>query len=80
MPSKRDYKAKDGNENLVAFEMAVFAWKEDYKAMRARKDRYRVYESNTWALIYDQCFPELKSKLEGTGMIRPNQTITSYNC
>ncbi len=39
--------------------------KEDYKAMRVRKDRYRDNESNAWALIYDQCSPELKIKLEG---------------
>jgi hypothetical protein len=45
--------------------MAVFAWMEEYKAMRVRKDRYRDNESNAWALIYDQCSPELKNKLEG---------------
>jgi hypothetical protein len=45
--------------------MAVFAWKEDYKAMRVRKDRYRDNKSNAWALKYDQCSPELKNKLEG---------------
>jgi hypothetical protein len=65
MPSKRDYKDKDGNKDLVAFKMAVFAWKEDYKAMRVRKDKYRDNESNAWALIYIQCSPELKNKLEG---------------
>jgi len=43
----------------------VFAWKEDYKSMRARKDKYQDNESNAWALIYDQCSPELKNKLEG---------------
>ncbi len=64
MPSKRDYKDKHGNKDPVAFKMAVFVWKEDYKAMRARKDRYRENESHTWALIYNQCSPELKNKLE----------------
>ncbi len=33
--------------------------------MRVRQDRYRDNESNAWALIYDQCSPELKKKLEG---------------
>jgi hypothetical protein len=65
MPSKRDFKDKDGNKDLVAFEMVVFAWKEDYKVMRFRKDRYRDNKSNAWALIYNQCSPELKNKLEG---------------
>ncbi len=65
MPSKKDYKDEDGSEDLVAFKMAVFAWKEEYKAMRVRKDRYRDNELNAWALIYNQCSPELKNKLEG---------------
>jgi hypothetical protein len=65
IPSQRDYKDKDGNKDPVAFKMAVFVWKEDYKAMRVRKDRYRDNEMNAWALIYDQCSPELKNKLEG---------------
>jgi hypothetical protein len=39
MLSKRDYKDKDDNKNPVAFKMAVFAWKEENKAMRARKER-----------------------------------------
>ncbi len=65
MPSKKEYKAEDGNEDPVAFKMTVFAWKEEYKAMRVRKDRYRDKESNAWAIIYDQCSPELKNKLEG---------------
>jgi hypothetical protein len=48
------------------FEMTVFAWKEDYKSMKSRMDKYRDNESNAWALIYDQCSPKLKNKLEGT--------------
>jgi hypothetical protein len=39
--------------------MAVFAWKEDYKSMKLRMDKYKGNESNAWALIYDQCSPEL---------------------
>ncbi len=46
MPSKKDCKDKDGNKDPVAFKMMVFTWKGDYKAMRARKDRYRDNESN----------------------------------
>jgi hypothetical protein len=34
--------------------------------MMVRKDKYNENESNAWALIYDQCTPELKNKLEGT--------------
>ncbi len=34
--------------------------------MKLRMDKYRDNESNAWALIYDQCSPELKNKLEAT--------------
>ncbi len=64
-PKKGEYKDDNGNKDPDAFKMAVFAWKEGYKAMRARKDKYHGNELNAWALIYDQCSPELKSKLEG---------------
>ena len=50
-PKKADYKDENGDEDPDAFEMAVFAWKEDYKSMRARKDKYQDNESNAWALI-----------------------------
>jgi hypothetical protein len=46
--------------------MAKFAWKEDYKGMKHRMDKYNDNESNAWALIHDQCSPELKNKLKGT--------------
>jgi len=38
-PKKADYKDENRDEDPDAFEMAVFAWKEDYKSMRARKDK-----------------------------------------
>ncbi len=34
--------------------------------MKYRKDKYKDNESNAWALVYGQCSPELKNKLEGT--------------
>jgi hypothetical protein len=48
------------------FEMAMFAWKENFKSMNYRMDKYRSNESNAWVLIYNQCSPELKNKLKGT--------------
>jgi hypothetical protein len=55
----------DPDPDPDAFDMAVFAWKEDYKWMKSRMDRYKGNKSNAWALIYDQCLEELKNKLEG---------------
>jgi hypothetical protein len=34
--------------------------------MKSKMDRYKGNESNTWALIYNQCSTELKNKLEET--------------
>ncbi len=67
-PKKDDPECLDDNENPDpnAFEMAVFAWKGDYKSTKYRMERYKGNKSNAWALIYDQCSPELKNKLEGT--------------
>ncbi len=48
------------------FDMAKFTWKEDYKALSVRKDTYNENKLNARALIYGQCAPELKNKLEGT--------------
>ncbi len=44
----------------------MFAWKENFKSMNYRMDKYRSNESNAWVLIYNQCSPELKNKLKGT--------------
>ena len=67
-PKKNDEDCCDdnGDPDSDALDMAVFAWKEDYKSMKLRMDKYKGHESNAWALIYDQCSPELKNKLDGT--------------
>ena len=67
-PKKTDKECceSSGDPDADAFNMAVFAWKEDYKSMKSRMDTYKSNESNAWALIYGQCSPELKNKLKGT--------------
>ena len=65
-PAKDKCVDDQGTFDEDIFDMAKFTWKEDYKAMRVRKDKYNENESNAWALIYGQCAPELKNKLEGT--------------
>jgi hypothetical protein len=56
----------NGDTDPDMFEMAVFTWKEDYKSMKSRMDKYKGNKSNAWALIYNQCSAELKNKLKGT--------------
>jgi hypothetical protein len=67
-PKKQDLQCcdEDGNPDEDMFDMALFTWKEDYKSMKSRMDKYRDNESNAWALIYDQCLPKLKNKLKAT--------------
>jgi hypothetical protein len=67
-PKKQDlqYCDKDGNPDPDAFDIAVFAWKEDYMSMKSRMDKYKDNESNAWAFIYNQSLPELKNKHKGT--------------
>ncbi len=72
------------------FEMAVFAWQEDYKMIKSRMDKYKCKESNTWALIYGQCSTELKTKLKrmqgyntaksGNNMAKILTMICGYCC
>jgi hypothetical protein len=64
-PKKDKHLGNDGKSDEDAYDMIKFAWKEDYKAMQARKDRYNINESNAWALVYHQCTPGLKNKLKG---------------
>jgi hypothetical protein len=65
-PTKAHCVDNQGDPDKDKFEMVKFTWKEDYTAMRVRKDKYNKNESNAWVLIYDQCAPELENKLEGT--------------
>ncbi len=52
-PQKQDLRCceEDGNPDPDAFDMAVFAWKEDYKPMKLRMNKYNNNKSNAWALI-----------------------------
>jgi hypothetical protein len=67
-PNKTDAACCNANRDPDPdmFEMAVFAWQEDYKLIKSRIDKYKCNKSNTWALIYNQCSTELKNKLKRT--------------
>ena len=62
--ANKDCCDSNGHPNPDVFDMAVFAWKEDYKSMKSRMDKYKGNKSNALALIYDQCSTELKNKLK----------------
>ena len=66
-PKKTDAECCDssGDPDADTFDMAIFVWKEDYKSMKSRMDKYKSNDSNAWTLIYGQCLLELKINLEG---------------
>jgi hypothetical protein len=73
-PTRAEHIKKDGTLDKDTFDMAKFAWKEDYKGMKYRKDKYNDNESNAWALIYDQCSSSSRTSLKGqAGMTRQRQ-------
>jgi hypothetical protein len=65
-PDKSNCLDDAGKFDLDKFEMAKFTWKEDWKFMNSRKQKYKKNEANAWALVYNQCSNELRVKLEGT--------------
>ncbi len=65
-PTRVKYADASGKVDEDEFEMAKFAWKEDYKGIKYQKDKYKDNESNAWALVYGQSSLELKNKFEGT--------------
>jgi len=56
-PTRAQYTDANGDFKEDGFDMAKFAWKEDYKGMKYQMDKYNDNESNAWALIHNQCFP-----------------------
>ncbi len=89
-PTRAKHTDNNGDFDKDAFNMVKFAWKEGYKGMKYQKDKYKDNELDAWALIYDQCSPELKNKLEGTSgynkakagnnMIKLLTIISGYCC
>ncbi len=45
-PTRVEHTDNKGNFDEETFNMAKFAWKEDYKGMKYRKDKYNENESN----------------------------------
>jgi hypothetical protein len=89
-PTKATRLIERGNFDEDEYEMAKFTWNEEYKATLYKKENYKENESNAWALMHDQCLPELKNKLEGTGRYQGRKAdndavlllvmISSYCC
>ncbi len=50
-------KCVDSMGNLDADEMymAKFTWKEDWKLVKTRQQKYQENKANAWALVYNKC-------------------------
>jgi hypothetical protein len=46
--------------------MAKLTWKEDWKLVKTRQQKYQENKANVWALVYNQCSNEMRVKLNGT--------------
>ncbi len=55
-----------GNYNADEYHMAKFTWKEDWKLIKTREQKYKENKANAWAVVYNQCSSEMKVKLDGT--------------
>ncbi len=65
-PKKTDAACCDanGDPDPDMFEMVLFTWKEDYKLMKSRMEKYKGNESNAWALIYIQNFARTEEQAQ----------------
>jgi hypothetical protein len=54
-----------GNYNADEYNMAKFMWKEDWKLVKTRQQKYQENKANAWALVYNKCSNKMKVKLNG---------------
>jgi hypothetical protein len=55
-----------GNYDAAEYDMAKFTWKEDWKLINTREQKYTENKANAWVLVYNQCSSKMKVKLDGT--------------
>ena len=55
-----------GNYDADEYDMAKLTWKEDWKLIKTREQKYKENKANAWALVYNQCSSEMKVKLDRT--------------
>jgi hypothetical protein len=65
-PDKSKCVDSAGNYNAHEYVMAKFMWKEDWKLVKTREQKYQESKANAWALVYNQFLSEMKVKLDGT--------------
>jgi hypothetical protein len=74
-PMKAAHTDSSGILSEDEFDMGMFNWKENYKAMMTKKEKYEKNKLNVWALIFNKCLPELKNKLEGANRYKASKNI-----
>ncbi len=65
-PEKSKCMDSAGNYDPDEYDMAKFTWKEDWKLVKTREQKYQENKANAWALVYNQCLSEMKVKLNET--------------
>ncbi len=75
-PDKGKCMDSAGNYNADEYDMAKFTWKEDWKLIKTREQKYKENQANAWALVYNQCSSEMKVKLNGTSGYKQSKNDT----
>jgi hypothetical protein len=65
-PDKSKCMDSTGNYNTDEYHMAKLTWKEDFKLVKTRQQKYQENKANAWALVYNQCLSKMKVKLDRT--------------
>jgi hypothetical protein len=65
-PDKSKCVDSAGNYNANECNMAKFTWKEYWKLVKTREQKYQENKANACALVYNQCLSEMKVKLNRT--------------
>jgi hypothetical protein len=55
-----------GSYDADEYNMAKFTWKDDWKLVKTKQQKYQENKANAWALVYNQCSNKMKVKLDGT--------------
>jgi hypothetical protein len=65
-PDKSKCVDSAGNYGANEYDTAKFMWKEDWKLIKTREQKYKENKANAWGLVYNQCSSKMKVKLDGT--------------
>jgi hypothetical protein len=58
-PDKSKCLDSTGYYNADEYDMVKFTWKEDWKLVKTREQKYQENKANAWGLVYNQCLSKV---------------------